>query len=85
MLMCKKHWFMVSTETRAEVWKHYRPGQCDDKRPSREWHGAADKAIKEVSEKEQKKRQRRFKQHVKAGSLAARCPDCKEDTKDCLC
>lgn len=52
MLMCRKHWFMVSSSTQKLVWRHYRKGQCDDKAPSKEWLDAADKAIEEVQEKE---------------------------------
>lgn len=52
MLMCKRHWFSVPHNIRRAVWTHYRPGQCDDKRPSREWHRAADAAIGAVAKKE---------------------------------
>lgn len=27
MLMCRRHWFMVSPATRARVWGTYEPGQ----------------------------------------------------------
>lgn len=54
MLMCRKHWFMVPKTIRDEVWRTYRPGQCDDKRPSAEWHKAADAAIAAVAAKEAK-------------------------------
>jgi DNA polymerase III epsilon subunit-like protein len=43
---------MVPPELQAAVWRHYRPGQCDDMRPSPEWHAAADAAIKSVAEQE---------------------------------
>lgn len=52
LLMCLKHWRMVSKDTQIEVWRHYRPGQCDDKNPSEAWHKAADQAILEVATKE---------------------------------
>lgn len=55
MLMCKRHWFMVPKALREEVWRTYRPGQCDDKTPSEEWHKAADAAIKAVSDWERSK------------------------------
>ncbi len=45
LLMCLKHWMMVPKRIQRLVWAAYRPGQCDDKRPSREWHKAADAAI----------------------------------------
>jgi hypothetical protein len=50
--MCKRHWYMVPLRIRRAVWRYYRPGQCDDKRPSQAWHDAADAAIKAVAEKE---------------------------------
>ncbi len=52
MLMCKKHWFMVPKDIRNQIWEHYRSGQCNDKKPSREWLMAAKNAIKTVWEKE---------------------------------
>lgn len=45
MLMCKRHWFVVPKKVRNRVWATYRPGQCDDMRPSEAWHVAADEAI----------------------------------------
>jgi hypothetical protein len=45
MLMCGRHWRRVAKNIQRAVWRHYRPGQCDDKRPSKEWHQAADAAI----------------------------------------
>lgn len=54
LLMCLKHWRMVPKKLQQEVWKHYRPGQCDDKEPSEEWFKAADAAILAVFEKENK-------------------------------
>jgi len=52
MLMCRRHWFMVPKAIRDQVWATYRPGQCDSGLPSKEWHQAADEAIKAVAEKE---------------------------------
>lgn len=43
---------MVPKAIQQEVWKHYRPGQCDDKNPSEAWHKAADAAIAAVAAKE---------------------------------
>jgi hypothetical protein len=54
MLMCGKHWRMVPAHIQRAVYKHYRAGQCDDKKPSRAWHDAADAAIKAVSAAENK-------------------------------
>lgn len=49
MLMCARHWHMVPKRIQAAVWKHYRPGQCDDKSPSKEWFEAAGAAIASVA------------------------------------
>lgn len=51
-LMCHKHWRMVPLRLQREVWKHYRVGQCDDKRPSSEWFEAAEAAIAAVAKRE---------------------------------
>lgn len=48
LLMCLKHWRMVPREMRAAVWRHYRPGQEIDKKPSREYLVVMDKAINAV-------------------------------------
>lgn len=53
-LMCKRHWSLVPRPLQQAVWQHYRPGQCDDMRPSREWHTAADAAIKHVAKLEKR-------------------------------
>ena len=45
LLMCLPHWRMVPRGIQRVVWSTYRPGQCDDKRPSEAWHQAADAAI----------------------------------------
>jgi len=51
-LMCARHWRMVPLAEAAQVYWHYRPGQCDDMRFSREWHLAATEAINAVALKE---------------------------------
>lgn len=51
-LMCPKHWALVPAHIQKEVYKHYRPGQCDDKKPNEKWILAANAAIKEVSRAE---------------------------------
>lgn len=53
LLMCGKHWRMVSQPTQRLVWKHFRAGQEVDKKPSRESVEAMRKAIQEVAEQEQ--------------------------------
>lgn len=52
MLMCGRHWYMVPRVLRVAVWSNYRAGQCDDKRPSEAWRGAAGAAIADVAELE---------------------------------
>jgi hypothetical protein len=44
--MCKAHWRKVAPHLQRAVWDGYRPGQCDDKRPSKAWLDAADAAIR---------------------------------------
>jgi hypothetical protein len=56
MLMCRRHWYMVPYAIRRRVWDAYRPGQCDDKRPSKAWRQAADDAIAAVFAKEREVR-----------------------------
>lgn len=47
--MCLTHWRLVPRGIQVKVWAAYRPGQCDDKDPSEEWHAAADEAIAAVA------------------------------------
>lgn len=37
LFMCRRHWRMLPAELRALVWKHYRPGQEVDKKPSADY------------------------------------------------
>lgn len=34
---CSKHWFTLPLRLRNAIWRAYRPGQEDDKRPSGEY------------------------------------------------
>lgn len=52
LLMCSRHWKRVPKKLQKAVWANYRPGQCDDMSPSKEWHKAADAAILAVAKKE---------------------------------
>lgn len=52
LLMCWNHWRQVPKNIQQAVYLYYRPGQCDDKNPSKEWHEAADAAIGYVAQKE---------------------------------
>jgi len=44
-LMCLAHWRRVPKPIQQAVWRSYRVGQCDDRKPSEAWHQAADAAI----------------------------------------
>lgn len=52
MFMCLKHWRKVPKDLQRAIWKYYRPGQCDDWRPSPEYCNTAKKAVRSVAEKE---------------------------------
>lgn len=54
MLMCVTHWRKVPKDIRDAVWANYRHGQCDDMRPSKAWHSAANAAIGYVARLEGK-------------------------------
>jgi hypothetical protein len=45
LLMCYPHWRKVPKSVQKRVLDTYRSGQCDDRRPSREWFDAAGAAI----------------------------------------
>ena len=55
LMMYFKHWRMVPKKIQQAVWRHYRPGQCNDKDPSKEWLTAAEAAIGFVARKEGQK------------------------------
>jgi len=48
-LMCASHWHRVPCDLQLDVYKHYRSGQCDDKRPKLDWMIAAHRAINSVT------------------------------------
>jgi hypothetical protein len=52
MLMCKRHWFMIPKPLRDRVWATYRPGQCDDWKPSAAYCEAAKAAVIAVAQQE---------------------------------
>lgn len=52
LLMCWAHWKQVPRNIQRAVYQHYRPGQCDDKDPSKQWLTAAEAAIGYVARKE---------------------------------
>ena len=49
---CRRHWFMVPKPIRDDIWRTYRPGQCDDMNPSRAYLEAARAAVCAVAERE---------------------------------
>ena len=49
LLMCGRHWARVPSELRVLIWKHYRPGQEQDKRPSLAYLEAMRRAIRAVA------------------------------------
>lgn len=53
MFMCKKHWYMVPAPLRKRIWDVYRPGQENDKAPSRAYMKVASEAIQAVRIKEE--------------------------------
>lgn len=51
LLMCPRHWRMVSYVTQQRVYRHYQTGQEEGlKTPTDAWHDAADQAIREVAQ-----------------------------------
>lgn len=46
LFMCRAHWFALPASLRSAIWRTYRPGQEQDKRPSPEYIAAA-KAVQE--------------------------------------
>ena len=54
LLMCPDHWRRVPAAIQRAVYATYRHGQCDDKKPSRQWHEAASAAIGYVAIKEKR-------------------------------
>lgn len=50
-MMCSFHWFKVPSRLKALVWKHYRPGQEEDKQPSHEYCQTAEECVRVVGEK----------------------------------
>lgn len=51
---CKEHWFRLPATLRRAVWRHYRPGQEIDKRPSPEYIETARLVRQWIEENEKK-------------------------------
>ena len=71
-LMCPKHWAMVPEAVKADVYRHYRRGQCNDMRPSPEWIAAAKLAVALVAQAEGKPTSRAQKELLAEIAAAAK-------------
>lgn len=47
---CKEHWFRLPARLRARIWRHYRPGQEIDLKPSRDYLDVATDVQKWIRE-----------------------------------
>lgn len=52
LLMCKPHWALVPKVLQTRIWRHFRPGQENDKRPTREYVEALHACVVAVREAE---------------------------------
>jgi hypothetical protein len=52
MFMCKRHWRQLPKTMQNEIWRTYRPGQCDDWQISRAYAEAAKAAVTFLAQKE---------------------------------
>jgi hypothetical protein len=48
MFMCKRHWFSLRKPLRDAIWREYRPGQENDKKPSLRYLCVQQRAIGEL-------------------------------------
>lgn len=48
MFMCRVHWFALRKPLRDAIWREYRPGQENDKRPSPRYMAVQRRAVGEV-------------------------------------
>jgi len=51
-LMCSRHWRMVPVAEQRAIWRHFRPGQERDKRPTQEYLLALHAAVAAVAKRE---------------------------------
>lgn len=58
MFMCRRHWFALPTDMRAEIWASYAEGQEERMDPSREYLAAAQRCIDYLAEREQSSQER---------------------------
>lgn len=52
MFACRSHWFALPKAMRDEIWRTYRPGQCDDWNISLEYANAARATVKFLAAKD---------------------------------
>lgn len=52
LFLCKPHWFQLPARLRSLIWRHYRPGQCDDMNITREYAKAAKECLLALAKKE---------------------------------
>ena len=51
LFMCRRHWYAVRAPLRDLVWRHYRPGQEADKRPTPAYLAVTFTCIAELAER----------------------------------
>ena len=56
LFMCFKHWTMIPEHLQKAIKKHYRHGQCKDRKPSQAWIEAAKWAMNVVKNTEDLKK-----------------------------
>jgi hypothetical protein len=49
MFMCRPHWLSLRKPLRDAIWREYRPGQENDKRPSTRYLAVTLRAVGEVA------------------------------------
>jgi len=49
MFMCRAHWFSLPRATQASIWREYRAGQEDDKKPSLRYLAVQQRAVAEAA------------------------------------
>ena len=52
MFMCRRHWFALPAAMRNDIYRTYRPGQCDDWHISHAYANAARAAVRFIAAKE---------------------------------
>lgn len=49
MFACKDHWYALRKELRDAIWREYRPGQENDKKPSARYMAVQQRAVAELA------------------------------------